>query len=71
MANVKLIFQGSNDSLTNKTEMQCYANDSKNIYIDIKEENGYHPSFICLDVSTAIKLAKTLRTQINLIKSIS
>ena len=62
MANVKLSFYGTED--TNDTYLECYNNYKNEIYITIKQED-YPPSHITLDKSTAIKLAKTLRSEIN------
>ena len=68
MANVKLIFNGTNG--TDKHELQCFINQDDEIYIEINIEPGSPetPSWICLDKSTAIKFAKTLRTEINKIE---
>lgn len=59
-----------------KTELRFLDNDGKGsfarvelyenqIYIDIYDSDGGDYKFIRLDKSTAIKLAKTLRTEIN------
>ena len=60
MANVKLIFNGTRSSETHDVNLECFIIDSNEIFISIDEQNH-----ICLDKSTAIKLAKTLRTEIN------
>jgi len=65
MANYKTVFLGTERSLTNQHELVCYSNTSNEIFIEIQ---GDVVEFICLDKSTAIKLAKTLRTHINLIQ---
>lgn len=67
MANVRLKFYGTES--TSEHSLECYANtdDEIHIYLDM---DGLPPSWINLDVSTAIKLAKTLRTEINKIKGI-
>ena len=62
MANVKLVFSGTED--TEDHELQAYINTRNEIYISIDIE-GIQTSWICLDKSTAIKFAKTLRTEIN------
>jgi len=67
MANVKLTFLGTENSGTNEHKLECFANTNKEIYISLDLGN-YPPAFICLDVSTAIKLCKVLRQEINLIK---
>jgi hypothetical protein len=58
MANVSLIFYGIDD----ETSLECYANRNDNITIEF---DGDAPNLIELDKSTAIKFAKTLRTEIN------
>jgi hypothetical protein len=64
MANVKLIFSGSEISRTQESELQCYVNSNNEIYISLSNDND-EPNVICLDKSTAIRFAKTLRTEIN------
>lgn len=64
MANIKLLFYGTESSQSEDHKLQCYANDQGEIYIDIDDGNSY-PQWLCLDKSTAIKLSKTLRTEIN------
>jgi len=63
MANIKLIFYGEDK----ETELECYCTTDNNIFLHIE-----HPSFssmgVSLDKSTAIKFAKTLRTEINKMK---
>jgi len=66
MANVKLIFNGTND--TEDHELQTFLNTRNEIYISI-DVGDLPESWICLDKSTAIKFAKTLRTEINKIES--
>jgi hypothetical protein len=70
MANIKMSFLGTKESETNEHYLQCYANSKNEIYIEI-DINGHPPSFICLDVSTAIKLHKVLRSEINKIKEVN
>lgn len=65
MAKTKLTFLGSEHS--EGTELQCYLNIHNDIYIVIEEYES-SPVHITLDKSTAIKFAKTLRTEINKIK---
>ena len=67
MSNHKLIFYGTELSETQDHELECYINANMEIWISINT-NLYPNSFICLDKSTAIKLAKTLRTEINKIQ---
>ncbi len=68
MANYKIVFQGTPESNTENHELQCFCNDKGEIYIEIESDGVFQ--FICLDISTAIKLSKTLRTHINLAKEI-
>lgn len=65
MANVKLIFSGTDD--TEDHELQTFLNTRDEIYVSI-DIQGLPTAWICLDKSTAIKFAKTLRTEINKIK---
>jgi hypothetical protein len=68
MANTKLIFCGTERSKTEEHELVCYFNNFNEIFIEIDcLDGGDIPAYICLDKSTAIKLAKTLRTHINFI----
>ncbi len=66
MANIKIAFLGTEESKTNSHELECFINSKNHIYIGITTgDDEYYNSWICLDKSTAIKLAKTLRTEIN------
>jgi len=65
MANVKLIFNGTEDS--HDHELQAFINTKNEIYISI-DIDGLQTSWICLDKSTAIRFAKTIRTEINKIQ---
>ena len=69
MANIKLIFQGSSESETYQSELMCHANVLDNIYISICDTESNNLVDISLDIPTAIKFAKTIRTEINKIKS--
>jgi hypothetical protein len=73
MANIKLVFQGTEESSTEKTELECFLNSYGNqitiSLIDTSCGQDYNTQFISLDKSTAIKFAKTLRTEINKIQS--
>ena len=70
MANIKLIFKGSEESkFSENTELECFVNEHNEITISIDDGHDGYPVMISLDTSTCIKLAKTLRTKINLIKS--
>lgn len=69
MANVKLIFSGTEISRTSEHELVCFVNDNDEIFIELDTgEDDLPTSFICFDKSTAIKFAKTLRTEINKIE---
>lgn len=68
MANVRLKFYGNGESKNHNLE--CFANTNRKIYIQIDmEDSVISPSWICLDVPTAIKLSKVLRQSINQIKA--
>ena len=66
MANIKLVFQGTEKSQTNEHELVCYHNASNEIFICIESD---YPAYICLDKSTAVKLVKHLKLQISYIES--
>jgi len=65
MANVKLVFNGTEKSETTQVFMECYANIKNEIYIHIWDDNAFQ--FLCLDKETAIKFSRELRKQIALI----
>ena len=69
MANIKLTFLGTQRSETQEHKLECYANSEDEIFLSIDIED-YPPSYICLDIATSIKLAKVLRSEINLIKEV-
>ncbi|AGO48519.1 hypothetical protein Phi18:3_gp007 [Cellulophaga phage phi18:3] len=69
MANVKLIFQGTESTGTEDSELECYANSENEITLSIKDCVNEHNSAISLDVSTAIKFSKVLRSAINEVKN--
>jgi len=62
MPNVKLIFQGTERSKTDETELEVFANVYNEICISIEDQNSC--SIICLDKSTAIRLVRELKKQI-------
>jgi hypothetical protein len=66
MANVKLIFQGTERSKTFDDDLEVYVNHFNELTIIV---NGSHLSMVCLDRETAIKFAKELRKQISYIES--
>lgn len=66
MANVSLVFHGTDQ----ETCAECYINHVNEITLEVyfDKDSPYHSQLISLDKSTAIKLAKTLRTEINKIQ---
>lgn len=62
MANVKLVFYGNENS--DGIKLTTYVNFRGELFIQIESE-GCPPEFITLDKSTAIKFAKTVRSEIN------
>ena len=66
MANTKIIFLPTERSGCD-TELVCYHNTNNEIFISIKVPGGTFDDeqTIVLDKSTAIRFAKTLRTEIN------
>lgn len=52
-----------------KTEVELYTKNKDVIRIELEDYNSKKPIWITLDKSTAIKFAKTLRTEINKIES--
>jgi hypothetical protein len=69
MANIRLQFYGTRESETQDHSLECFANAVDDIYISI-DMGDFPASHICLDVPTAIRLSKTLRTEINKIKEV-
>ena len=68
MANVKLIFNGTEISETQEHTLVTYANTKNEIYISI-DMLEFVPSFICLDKSTAVRLVRELKKQIGYLES--
>jgi hypothetical protein len=71
MANVKLIFGGSEESNCSEITIECYVNNKNGLYISIQDHEVnqcYSSAHIVLDKSTAIKLSKELRKQISLME---
>jgi hypothetical protein len=64
MANVKLIFRGTNNFTM--ANLECFLNSKNEIYIDIYFDNNVYGNsrFITLDIPTAVRLVKTLKTEI-------
>lgn len=67
MANYRTVFIEA-DGYPTKSELECSATTNGDIYLAI-EDSGVVTS-ICLDISTAIKFSKTLRTEINKAKEV-
>lgn len=70
MANVRFVFSGTEKSETDLHDLECYLNTNGEIYISL-DIKSTPPSWICLDISTAIKLHKTLRSVINEAKEVN
>lgn len=68
MSNHKIIFFGSEESETQKHQLNLFANDKDNIYISIDSELNSLPDFICIDKPTAIKLTRVLKAEISKIQ---
>ncbi len=64
MSNHKILFFGAEGTDTDNHNLECYANYEGFMWIEINMED-LPPSYILLDKPTAIKFAKTLRTEIN------
>ena len=74
MANYKTVFYGSKKSENTSKEIQCFPNLDGEIYLsitDLELPHGSNQTWVAIDVSTAIKLAKTLRYNINKSKETS
>jgi hypothetical protein len=67
MENVHIIFKGTVKSDTQEHELELFCNNSNEIFIQIENE-GYPPSFICLNEETAVKLSKELKKEIAILK---
>ena len=63
MANVKLIFQGTERSGTDENELEVFVNIHNEIVLDMKE------NLIALDKSTAVRLVRELKKQIGFLES--
>ena len=63
MANVKMVFVDQN---TRELNLECFSNNEDSIFIGIYYYDDKNPEqrWIDLDISTAIKLSKILRTEI-------
>ena len=63
MANVKLVFYGSDEGQLTHHELTVFANTKNELFIEISD--GYTMMFTALDKETAIKLSKEIRKQIS------
>ena len=68
MANVTLLFQGTERSSTDTTSLETYATKFNEIFIEI-EMDGTYTTHICLDKSTAVRLVRELKKQIGFLES--
>lgn len=64
MANVKLVFSGTERSQTEETTLEVYHTVYDEILIEI-DDDVHHSKIICLDKQTAIRLHKELKKQIS------
>ena len=63
MAKVKILFQGTERSQTDETELEVFATVQNEIFISIQDQS-YPGSFICLDKATAVRLVRELKKHI-------
>ena len=63
---IDIVFNGTD----NETKAECFINVSNEITIEVyhRKDDDFEKRLISLDKYTAIKLAKTLRTEINKIE---
>ena len=64
MANIKILFLGTDED---HVELSCFINSKEEITVML-ETGSDDPESISLDIPTAIKFTKTLRTLINQLK---
>ena len=70
MANVKLLFYGTNESVFENFSIECFANVNGHISIIIEDNDDtdyINMKAIVLDKETAIRLSKELRKQISIL----
>jgi len=70
MANVKLLFCGTEKSNTIDRNIECFHNQFDEITINVKCDVSGSFTYVSLDKETAIKLSKELRKQIALITGV-
>ena len=68
MANVKLLFYGTEKSETENITIECFCNAHNELCVIIDEGSEFSKRIIVLDKSTAIRFSKELRKQIALIQ---
>jgi hypothetical protein len=68
MANVKIVFSGTEESETEQHELVLFANSKNNIYIGI-DMFSCPGSWICFDKATAVSLVRELKKQIGFLES--
>ena len=66
MANVKLLFCGTEESKTNDSNLEVLASSTE---IILFLSNGGYESHICLDKTTAVRLVRELKKQIGFLES--
>ena len=67
MSNHKIIFLGSESS--DGHQLECYHNDSNEIFISIDMNYNQVSDWITLDKATAIKLSRVLKAEISKLES--
>jgi hypothetical protein len=65
MANVRLVFSGTERSSTFEDELECYATKHNEILLNIKDLASDTEVFMCLDKTTAIRFHRELKKQIS------
>ena len=65
MANVKLLFCGTDESKTNETQLEVLASTTNEVMFFISD--GSYESQVCFDKVTAVRLVRELKKQIGFI----
>ena len=65
MANVKLLFCGTDESKTNETQLEVLASTTNEVMFFISD--GSYESHVCFDKVTAVRLVRELKKQIGFI----
>ena len=68
MANIKMLFYGTETHNTEHTYVECFANDHNEIFIQV-EMDSCPASYLSLDKETAIKFQRELKKQISFLNS--